>query len=115
MQAQRVYTTAVAHEVRTPLAMMRLELGNIDHARARKVEQDLDALTHFVGQVTDLGRLEATDRTAFRTIDLAALGHAVVSDVAPGCTTARRRSASWTRVPRRRKGMHRWWRTRSVT
>lgn len=83
MRAQRVYATAIAHEIRTPLAMARLELGNIDHARARKVEQDLDALTHFVAQVTDLGRLEATDRSAFRTIDLAALGRSVVSDVAP--------------------------------
>jgi len=83
MQAQRVYTTAIAHEIRTPLAMMKLELGNIEHARARKIEQDLDALTHFVAQITDLGRLEGADRAAFRSIDLAALSRAVVSDVAP--------------------------------
>ena len=83
MQAQRVYTTAIAHEIRTPLAMVKLELGNIDHPRARKIEQDLDALTHFVAQITDLGRLEGTDRAAFRPIDLAALGRSVVSDIAP--------------------------------
>ncbi len=83
MQAQRVYTTAIAHEIRTPLAMMKLELGNIEHARARKIEQDLDALTHFVAQITDLGRLEGADRATFRSIDLAALSRAVVSDVAP--------------------------------
>ncbi|MCW6512810.1 sensor histidine kinase [Lichenifustis flavocetrariae] len=83
MQAQRVYTTAIAHEIRTPLAMMKLELGNIEHARARKIEQDLDTLTHFVAQITDLGRLEGADRSTFRSIDLAALSRAVVSDVAP--------------------------------
>ena len=83
MQAQRVYTTAIAHEIRTPLAMMKLELGNIEHARARKIEQDLDALTHFVAQITDLGRLEGADRSTFRSIDLAALSRAVVSDIAP--------------------------------
>lgn len=83
MQAQRVYTTAIAHEIRTPLAMAKLELGHIEHARARKIEQDLDALTHFVAQVTDLGRLEAADRTAFGPIDLAALCRSVVSDMAP--------------------------------
>ncbi|WP_131196924.1 sensor histidine kinase [Lichenihabitans psoromatis] len=83
MQAQRVYTTAIAHEIRTPLAMVKLELGNIDHPRARKIEQDLDALTHFVAQITDLGRLEGADRSTFRSIDLAALSRAVVSDVAP--------------------------------
>ena len=83
MQAQRVYTTAIAHEIRTPLAMVKLELGNIEHSRARKIEQDLDALTHFVSQITDLGRLEGADRSTFRSIDLAALSRAVVSDVAP--------------------------------
>ena len=83
MQAQRVYTTAIAHEIRTPLALMKLELGNVEHPRARKIEQDLDALTHFVAQITDLGRLEGADRSTFRSIDLAALSRAVVSDVAP--------------------------------
>ena len=83
MQAQRVYTTAIAHEIRTPLAMMKLELGNVAHPRARKIENDLDALTHFVAQITDLGRLEGADRAGFRTIDLAALSRAVVIDVAP--------------------------------
>ena len=83
MQAQRVYTTAIAHEIRTPLAMMQLELGNIEHPRVRKVEQDLDTLTHFVAQITDLGRLEGADRSTFRLIDLAALSRAVVSDIAP--------------------------------
>ncbi len=83
MQAQRVYTTAIAHEIRTPLAMMRLELGHIEHVRARKVEQDIEALTRFVAQITDLGRLEGADRATFRPIDLAILGRAVVSDIAP--------------------------------
>jgi signal transduction histidine kinase len=83
MQAQRVYTSAIAHEIRTPLAMMKLELDNIEHPRARKIERDLDALAHFVAQITDLGRLEGADRSTFRSIDLAALSRAVVSDIAP--------------------------------
>ncbi len=83
MQAQRVYTTAIAHEIRTPLAMMKLELGNVDHPRARKIEADLDVLTRFVAQITDLGRLEAADRAAFRSVDLAVLTRTVVSDIAP--------------------------------
>jgi signal transduction histidine kinase len=83
MRAQRVYTTAIAHEIRTPLAMAKLEIGHIEHQRARKIEQDLDALAHFVAQITDLGRLEGADRSTFRSIDLAALSRAVVSDIAP--------------------------------
>jgi signal transduction histidine kinase len=83
MKSQRLFTTAVAHEIRTPLAMMKLELGNIEHPRARKIEADLDALAGFVGQITALGRLESADRAAFRPVDLAKLADWVVTDIAP--------------------------------
>lgn len=39
MTAQQVFTTAVAHEIRTPLAMLKLELGNIDHPRPARWRQ----------------------------------------------------------------------------
>ncbi|WP_168879221.1 sensor histidine kinase [Rhizobium sp. P28RR-XV] len=83
MKSQRLFTTAVAHEIRTPLAMMKLELGNIEHPRARKIEADLDALASFVSQITALGRLESADRAAFRQVDLATLADWVVTDIAP--------------------------------
>jgi signal transduction histidine kinase len=83
MKSQRLFTTAVAHEIRTPLAMMKLELGNIEHPRARKIEADLDALAGFVGQITALGRLESADRAVFRPVDLAKLADWVVTDIAP--------------------------------
>jgi len=83
MKSQRLFTTAVAHEIRTPLAMMKLELGNIEHPRARKIEADLDALADFVGQITALGRLESADRAVFQQVDLAKLADWVVADIAP--------------------------------
>jgi signal transduction histidine kinase len=83
MQAQRLYTTAVAHEIRTPLAMMRLELGHIDHPRGRKIEGDIDRLARFVGQITALGRLESSGRTNFRPVELNLVARRVVTDVAP--------------------------------
>ncbi len=83
MKSQHLFTTAVAHEIRTPLAMMKLELGNIEHPRARKIEADLDALAGFVGQITALGRLESADRAVFRPVDLAKLADWVVTDIAP--------------------------------
>ncbi len=83
MQAQKDYATAVAHEIRTPLAMMKLELGSVDHPGARKVEKDIDTLARFVGQMTALGRLEGADRCAFQPVDLALVARKVVSDIAP--------------------------------
>ncbi|MFJ6322135.1 MULTISPECIES: sensor histidine kinase [unclassified Rhizobium] len=62
---------------------MKLELGNIDHPRARKIEADLDTLAGFVGQITALGRLESADRAVFRPVDLAKLADWVVTDIAP--------------------------------
>lgn len=83
MRDQRLFTTAVAHEIRTPLAMLQLELGQINHPRARRMEQDIERLARFVGQITALGRLEAIERKGFAPIDLAALGRGVVASTGP--------------------------------
>ncbi len=83
MRDQRLFNTAVAHEIRTPLAMLQLELGQIDHPRARRMEQDVEALARLVGQITALGRLEALERKSFAPIDLAALGRGVVASTGP--------------------------------
>jgi signal transduction histidine kinase len=83
MTAQRIFTAAVAHEIRTPLAMFKLELGHIDHPRARKMEEDVDNLAHFVEQISALGRLESADRAVLRPIDLAAVARETVSNIAP--------------------------------
>jgi signal transduction histidine kinase len=83
MASQRLFTTAVAHEIRTPLAMMKLEFGHIDHPRARKIEEDIDALARFVGQITALGHLESANRLAFHQIDLSVLCRKIVTDIAP--------------------------------
>lgn len=83
MREQRLFTTAVAHEIRTPLAMLQLELDQIDHPRARRMEKDIEGLARLVGQITALGRLEALDRKGFQRLDVATLGRNVVASVAP--------------------------------
>lgn len=83
MQAQKVLTSAVAHEVRTPLAIIKLELEGIDHPRARKAEEDLDDLARFIAQLTALARLESIDRSAFQPTDLAQLAEDLVGGITP--------------------------------
>ena len=83
MQSQRVMTSAISHEVRTPLAMARLELEKIADPRARKVEADLDALNRLVEQLTTLARLEGAGVAAPEKIDPVESAQHVVEALAP--------------------------------
>lgn len=81
--AQKVFSAAVAHEIRTPLAVLRLELDRIDDPRARRAEADIERLSHILEQLTALARLDVIDEAAFVPTDLVALAADVVSDMAP--------------------------------
>jgi signal transduction histidine kinase len=83
MRSQKLLTSAISHEVRTPLAIARLELEKIDDPRARKVEQDLEALNRLVEQLTTLARLEGAGLAKATPIRPAELAEQVVSALAP--------------------------------
>lgn len=83
IRSQKLFTSAIAHEIRTPLAVLKLELGHVDHPRARKAEADLDELTHFVAQLTALARLEASDSSNFVELDGETLALETVEAMAP--------------------------------
>jgi signal transduction histidine kinase len=83
IQAQKVFTSAISHEVRTPIAIARLELEKIEDPRARKVEKDLDALNRLVEQLTTLARLESADLAPVETIVPLAIAENVVGALAP--------------------------------
>lgn len=91
IRSQKLFTAAVAHEIRTPLAMMKLELGRIDHPRARKAESDLQSLAHFVDQVTSLAKLETADTGVRERIDPRVLGRSLVASMAPWIYDTRHR------------------------
>lgn len=83
MASQKILTSGIAHEIRTPLAALKLELGQLDHPRARKAETDLDDLVRFVAQLTALARLDSVDHGMFEDVDLVALASSVVEQLAP--------------------------------
>jgi hypothetical protein len=83
MCSQKLLTSSISHEVRTPLAIARLELEEIDDPRARKVEQDLDALNRLVEQLTTLARLEGAGLAKATPIQPAEMAEQVVGALAP--------------------------------
>ncbi len=83
IQAQKIFSTAIAHEIRTPVAIVRMELERIEGERARKAEKDLDALTHMLEQLTALAKLDVVDSRSFRTVSLGDLANDSVAALAP--------------------------------
>jgi signal transduction histidine kinase len=83
LRAQKTFAGAISHEVRTPLAIAKLELEKIDDPRARNVEKDLDALNRLVEQLTTLARLEGFEDVSTEMINAVALAEAVVASFAP--------------------------------
>jgi signal transduction histidine kinase len=83
IQAQKIFSTSIAHEIRTPVAVVRMELERIDDPRARKAEKDLEALTHMLEQLTSLAKLDVVDAGSFRAVALAPLAADVVAQLAP--------------------------------
>ncbi len=83
VRSQKLFASAIAHEIRTPVSIVRMELERIDHERARKALLDLDSLTHTLEQLTALARLEAAEDEAFVETDIGTFAHDVVSHMAP--------------------------------
>jgi signal transduction histidine kinase len=59
-QVQREFTAAAAHELRTPLAILRAHIDTLaDKSVARELRRDIDAMTRIVTQLLRVARLDA--------------------------------------------------------
>jgi signal transduction histidine kinase len=83
VQSQKVFSSSIAHEIRTPVSIAKMELSRIEDPRARNAERDLDALTHILEQLTSLARADAVDPSAYRSASLSRIGAEVVQATAP--------------------------------
>ncbi|MGL4540962.1 MAG: sensor histidine kinase, partial [Polymorphobacter sp.] len=84
MTTLRDFTANAAHELRTPLAIMQLSLERLpDGPIKTELQADTDHMTRLVGQMLDLAQADAFLNDAPATVDLAAVGRAVVSQLAP--------------------------------
>lgn len=59
-QVQREFTADAAHELRTPLAVLRAHLDTLDdRAVAGELRRDVDGMAHIVAQLLRIARLDA--------------------------------------------------------
>lgn len=83
-KAQRDFASNVAHEIRTPIAVLRSSIDRIDDpALKQSLSQDAEHLDRIFGQLIDLSRADAALQSGFETVDLRSVAVEVATDLAP--------------------------------
>jgi signal transduction histidine kinase len=82
MMAQREFTANAAHELRTPLAVLMLRLGELEDAGAGRLREDVRAMAKLVDQLLEMARADALTIEPNSTVDLAAIGRDTVEALA---------------------------------
>ena len=90
-QMRNNFTSGVAHEFKTPLALIKSYTENWDYREdedkplySTKINNEVDKLSDLVTDFLELSRLEANKRPLnFETIDLVSLTNAVINSLRP--------------------------------
>lgn len=94
MQTLESFTADAAHEMRTPLSILKLRVEALDAGPAKNaLREDVSAMTRLVNQMLDLAQADTLDSQITQTVDLAALARDGVERMLPvavarGCDIA---------------------------
>ncbi|MET1755753.1 HAMP domain-containing sensor histidine kinase [Novosphingobium sp. RD2P27] len=80
-ERQRRFIASAAHELRTPIAVLRAKVEATSDTATRRLGNDVQRLATLAEQLLDLQRLDADSKD--EELDLAALVRQVVGDLAP--------------------------------
>jgi len=73
MQSYRIFMGCAAHELRTPLAAMLMELEKIDDPRSRLLEKDVLGMSESVNRLLTLIRLQCVEPPDLVDVDVGAV------------------------------------------
>lgn len=79
VSAHRLFMARAAHELRTPISIMMLEIGNLKEPNSRILEADLRTMSQIVDQLLTLSRLMTIEKPSHEAVDLTATAHEVVT------------------------------------
>jgi signal transduction histidine kinase len=80
-ERQRRFIASAAHELRTPIAILRIKTETAGETAVRRLGGEIDRLANLAEQLLDLQRLDGALST--KQIDLALLVRQVAADLAP--------------------------------
>jgi signal transduction histidine kinase len=81
---QRDFTADAAHELRTPLSILRTRLDILeDEQMGHALRQDVDGMAHIISQLLDIAELDAFVFDPFEKADLRSVAAEVAEFVAP--------------------------------
>jgi signal transduction histidine kinase len=83
-RVQRQFTADAAHQLRTPLAILRTRIETLgDRAGMQELHADIEGMSRIVGQLLDIAELDTLVLDPSETADLRAVCADVVGSIAP--------------------------------
>ncbi len=79
--SQRTFLARAAHELRTPLSIMLLELGRTDGPRLERLQADVSSMSDMVDRLLTLAKLESAGKPEFHEVDLAQIAGAIAASM----------------------------------
>lgn len=84
LRLQQRFTANAAHELRTPLAVLRVRIDALEEGPTKDgIARDVDRMAHMVDQLLTVARLEAKQFAPEAEIDLTAMVRSCLAQIAP--------------------------------